>query len=321
MAAQPIYCFIDFTLSRPRRPLRAWPAVSASNSNNKGKDMILESIPEAWGPKLELGDAAIATTKTGPNTIRFTAPAHYFLVLFTPQPHRQIALNSDRATLGLAPTGSVEVIPRQHELLARWAVAKENLLMGLSDERLRRLAGMELGDDQVRWQPPKLGSVDRRALCIARHIRDEIENDDPGKTESLNAWITLLGAHMLRTYSHLTQRSLHPHAAKLSPRAHQRIEEFIRAHLDQNINLESLATIANLSPSHFSRAFRQVFGLPPHQYIIKLRLERARQLSLWSTLPFGEIARLTGFSNNSHMTMTMRRAWGITPSEIRRKES
>lgn len=280
--------------------------------------MLLGGIPDQWGQKIELTDAAVTVTRTGPDAIGFTAQAHYFLVLFTSQPYRWLALNSDCGSCALAPMGSVEVMPQHHEVRARWVVAKQTLLVGVSDTKLRRLSGLEFGDDEIKWHPPKLGVVDQRALTIAQEIRREIDSDHVAKAGCLDSWVTLFAVHMLRKYSSFSGRLAPAHLGGLAPRTRERIRDYIRSSLDKPISLEDLAGISGLSPSHLSRAFRQTFKLPPHQYIISLRLEKARLLAIQSKLPFVEVARLTGFSTNSHMTAAMRRAWGQTPSDIRR---
>ena len=58
--------------------------------------MMLNSVPQEWGPKIEHEGIAVARTHTGPNAIEFTAPANMALVMFTPQPRREVGLNSDR---------------------------------------------------------------------------------------------------------------------------------------------------------------------------------------------------------------------------------
>lgn len=281
--------------------------------------MLLDDIPEQWGPKMNLVDAAVTPSSTGPDTIRFTARGHYLLILMTPQPQRQVALGSDRFAQGFAPNGSVEIVPNNTDLFARWAASKETMLIGFTDERIRRLAGVEFGDDQVIWRPPKLGIMDRRALTMASQLRKEIHGNGIAKQDCVDAWVTMLGTHMLRSYSNHASRPCSSHRGGLSPRTRRRIDDYIRSHVGERMPLELLAAVAGLSPSHFSHAFRQTFGLPPHQYIIQLRLELARRLSSQSTLPFSEIARMAGFSSNSHMTLAMRRAGHTPPSELRRR--
>ena len=101
---------------------------------------LLRSVPDEWGPKFETSSGAVTRTLTGPNSIRFNAPSHMALVMLTPQPGREVSLNSDRRSRFLAPVGAVEIIPSNAEVFARWKSAKENLLLALAPEQLSRLA-------------------------------------------------------------------------------------------------------------------------------------------------------------------------------------
>ncbi|NON33435.1 helix-turn-helix transcriptional regulator, partial [Klebsiella pneumoniae] len=65
------------------------------------------------------------------------------------------------------------------------------------------------------------------------------------------------------------------------------------------------------------RMFRTSFGLPPHQYLLARRLNRARQLLRLGEIPLGEIALMCGFASASHFSNRFRQALGATPGEYR----
>src|SRR5690606_21132125 len=151
---------------------------------------VLSSIPEAWGPKFQHGGGAVTRTHTGPNEIAFTAPAHMMIVMFNPQPGREIALNSDRRAVGMAPVGSLEIVPDRSELFARWRKEKESLLIGVQPARLAALAGMEFDNETFEFHPPRLGHADRQAHMLACNMRYEIESRELAWRENLDALIT-----------------------------------------------------------------------------------------------------------------------------------
>ncbi|WP_049764635.1 MULTISPECIES: helix-turn-helix domain-containing protein [Chelativorans] len=92
--------------------------------------------------------------------------------------------------------------------------------------------------------------------------------------------------------------------------------EIVRSYLHDQIaanpSLEELAAIAGLSPFHFSRLFRQTFGLPPHAYQNHLRIERAKEL-LKGGNSAAAIAHDLGFSDQPHFIRHFRRQVGVTP--------
>jgi AraC family transcriptional regulator len=74
----------------------------------------------------------------------------------------------------------------------------------------------------------------------------------------------------------------------------------------------------HLSPYHFSRAFKQSFGLPPHRYHMSRRVEAAKNLLGGTATPVTEIALQLGFSEASSLSAGFRRLTGVSPSEYRR---
>jgi len=84
------------------------------------------------------------------------------------------------------------------------------------------------------------------------------------------------------------------------------------------IALASLAQLAQLSPYHFSRAFKQSFGMPPHQYVTSRRIERAKTLLAERELSVTEIGFDVGFSETSSFTAAFRKYTGETPTNYRR---
>jgi AraC family transcriptional regulator len=93
--------------------------------------------------------------------------------------------------------------------------------------------------------------------------------------------------------------------------------DFIRSHLDQPILLEQVAASVALSPFHFHREFKRSTGLTPHQYIVQLRMERAKALLSDSDMPLAEVAAQVGFADQSHFSSTFRRATSMTPRSYR----
>jgi transcriptional regulator GlxA family with amidase domain len=84
------------------------------------------------------------------------------------------------------------------------------------------------------------------------------------------------------------------------------------------LDIEALARHANVSPRHFSRSFRRVFGETPYQYLLTRRIERARHLLRTTDRAVIEISRDVGFASVGSFTTTFRRHAGVTPTGYRR---
>jgi AraC-like DNA-binding protein len=105
----------------------------------------------------------------------------------------------------------------------------------------------------------------------------------------------------------------------LAPARANRVCEYIDSHLQENIALDVLAGIAQLSVHHFARAFRQTLGIPPHNYIVQRRVEHAQQMLRNTDLPLSEIAMVAGFTDQSHLARHFRTITGVSPSLARHR--
>jgi AraC family transcriptional regulator len=95
------------------------------------------------------------------------------------------------------------------------------------------------------------------------------------------------------------------------------IVDYIHSHLDQDLSLAKLASIAKISLFHFARQFKQSIGAPPHQYVTQCRIEKAKQLLADRALSITEITQQVGFQSQSHFTNLFRQSVGLTPSAYR----
>jgi len=106
-------------------------------------------------------------------------------------------------------------------------------------------------------------------------------------------------------------------ASGLPNRILKRVLDKMRV-LDDEVSLQSLAQVSGYSRVHFLRMFRAATGRSPHNYLMNMRVERARELLSNSAFSLIEIALECGFSSHSHMTRVFRQFLGVTPSEYRR---
>jgi AraC-like DNA-binding protein len=105
-------------------------------------------------------------------------------------------------------------------------------------------------------------------------------------------------------------------APGLERQAVGRALDYLSEHYAENISLENLARIANLSPFHFNRVFSEQYGMPPHAFQTQLRVFRAKTLLRegWS---ISQVAFQTGFADQSHLTRHFKRLVAVTPGQFR----
>jgi transcriptional regulator GlxA family with amidase domain len=107
----------------------------------------------------------------------------------------------------------------------------------------------------------------------------------------------------------------------LSRRALNRACSFIAENLGERFTLDDLARQAGVGRFHFARLFRVSTGDSPMAYLLKSRIERAKQMLLQDDRPVCEIAAVLGFCDQSHLTRTFRRLTGLTPREFARRHA
>lgn len=121
-----------------------------------------------------------------------------------------------------------------------------------------------------------------------------------------------LAFHLFRHYNAGERLSI-ASVGGLTGRKLRLATDFINAHLADDLTLAGIATIVDLSPFHFSRAFKRTTGLTPQQYLMQRRIERAKDLLAKDDLPIVEISAQVGFKNQSHFTTFFRRYTSMTP--------
>ena len=97
----------------------------------------------------------------------------------------------------------------------------------------------------------------------------------------------------------------------------RRVTEYIQQNLDKDLTLAELAAVVYMSPYHFARLFKCSTGVPPHRFVVRQRIARARAFLATQELSIAQISRLVGFRTPSHFTTVFRRVTGITPKGYR----
>ncbi|MER3588991.1 MAG: AraC family transcriptional regulator, partial [Mastigocladus sp. ERB_26_1] len=92
---------------------------------------------------------------------------------------------------------------------------------------------------------------------------------------------------------------------------------YIQAHLSEDISLEAIATEVGMSRYYFCRLFKQSTGISPHQYVIKCRIDRAKELLLQGQNSIADVAFEVGFTSQSHFTKHFKHLIGMTPKAYR----
>jgi transcriptional regulator GlxA family with amidase domain len=148
-------------------------------------------------------------------------------------------------------------------------------------------------------------------VCTA--IRSALDDERSSAEESLRRATAMLEEIGTKHVPPAQQTS-----GGLAPWQLRKVTSYVEARLDRSIRNEELAALVRLNPSHFGRAFRNSFGEPPHEYVIRRRVELAQGLMLSTDAPLSEIALDCGLADQSHLTRLFRRIVGESPRAWRR---
>lgn len=177
----------------------------------------------------------------------------------------------------------------------------------------------ELGFKQSRMGEivPCLGDHDLLIERLAISIQDAMQDRDASSPVYADYLARAMAAHLLHRHSASANMRLALPQGSFSKLQLQRATDFMEAHLTKPLTLAELASVSGLSSSHFARRFKIATGMPPHQYLIRLRVERAKRL-LCGREPIINVALACGFTHQEHMTRIFRRVVGVTPAMFRR---
>ncbi|MBP5078267.1 AraC family transcriptional regulator [Pseudomonas chlororaphis] len=116
---------------------------------------------------------------------------------------------------------------------------------------------------------------------------------------------------------HLHWRQRYHQDPRLPLVAHK-ARDYLHAHAQQDISLDELGAVCGVDRFRLTRAFKAAYGLPPHAYLVQLRLAKARRLLARGAQP-AEVAMALGFADQSHMGRWFVRAYGLTPAAYRKR--
>ena len=189
----------------------------------------------------------------------------------------------------------------------RWTATRRirlDLDAALPECELGALQGFR-GQTEIEFRDPELSAVLR--AMVLEIVRGCVN----GRlyAESLSLGVAL---RLQQRKSHGRERG------KLSAQQLRKVQDLIRSSLWKDLCLAALAKESGFSPAQFVRLFKNTVGCTPYQFLLQVRLERARELVQGSDQSLTAIAAQTGFASQSHMTSAFARAFAIRPGEMRR---
>src|SRR5215469_674897 len=211
--------------------------------------------------------------------------------------------------------GSIIVVSRGTEDSVSFPKAVRRILLNLEPNVLQQaFPDSDTGRDAELI--PQWGVQDPQVEHILRALEADLEAGLPGGKLFGESLLCALAVHLQCSYAVTPPRVVKPENGL--PRARlNRVIEYIEANLDREIALSALANTAGMSPHYFSELFKQSLHVSPYQYVLRRRIEYARQLLSQPSVTVFEAAVRSGFSDQSQFTKVFRRIVGVTPTGYR----
>lgn len=285
-------------------------------SSQDGPDGFHLCVPPHIGVCVATASGAASHFRSSTGSFKLSAEGHFAAVLLAASRDIAIAVDNDNMATLRAPCGTIVVAPVGCECQLRWSEPCEGVIVSLGNEIMHEIAGSEADLGSWSLVPGLYREPDAVALSLAKLLRDELMREAGANSLSLDALLKVLGLHILRRYSRSSRRE---HVrGRLDPRAAREVHAFLQENFARKLSVSALAALAGLSTGRFIQLFKTTFGQSPHQYVLGMRLDYAENLLSDPVMAVAEVAYLSGFSNQSHLTSAMRKHRQRTPAEVQR---
>ncbi|MGK9264943.1 AraC family transcriptional regulator [Sinorhizobium meliloti] len=252
----------------------------------------------------------------------FSAVADELLVWHRNGPANIKGHSGHRGFSQLVPPDGIHLIPGN----ADFSIELGNELDTLH-VYLRRWVIEEVGRDLVSGDPatiqlrPCVTSNDRLLVNMLSAVAEALEDEASTSRLFIDHIARAIACQLVLNYSERAPSKNTPKNEGRAPNARMiRVAiEYMHENIDNSIGLDEIARTTNCSVSHFAREFRSHTGVPPHRYLIQMRVKKACRLLESSNLPIAEIAYECGFTHQEHMTRHFKQIFDTTPAAYRRR--
>ena len=250
----------------------------------------------------------------------FQSSRDHLIVLHRDGPVQVESLTDRKIGRRVVPAGGIHIISPGVDFGIHLTAPIETVHVYVRRSVIEEVALEMVDGDPARLEIPSSIVEDDKALhALIDASAFAVEDESLGSSMFADYMSRTIAAQLIRTYSKARLKgggrmSIYP---SLSPTMSEAVD-YMTANIDTAINLSDIAQAINRSPSHIARMFRTELGMPPHRYLINLRVEKARRLLEKTSMSIAEIAYECGFAHQEHLTRLFRRQTGTTPAAYRR---
>jgi AraC family transcriptional regulator len=188
-----------------------------------------------------------------------------------------------------------------------------HLQLGISDAALMASSDGAYGEIELR---PSRKFAERRLSAMVAAVHAEMAAGFPSGRLFLDSVeqamaVALVNGHAVR------HRPVQLYRGGLGSARLRRIKELVHAKMEDDLSLDEMAQTVGLSTAHFARMFRKSTGETPHQFVLRLRLDRAKAMLRAPDARVLDVALACGFKTQQHFAQVFRDVCGVSPTEYR----
>jgi len=228
--------------------------------------------------------------------------------------HGAIEVGARRSTMRRVTfqSGDIGFFPRHSE---RWVGTgnQERLLLSISDPALMVASDGMIGAAELGH---RCKIVDLRLAALVKAVNAERIAGFPSGRLFLDSIEQAIAAARVDPHAG-RNRAVHQLRGGLGPARLRTITELVHDKMEDELSLLEMAQAVDLSPTHFSRMFRKSTGETPHQFVLRNKVERAKELLRATEARILDVAVACGFKTQQHFARVFRHVCGASPREYR----
>jgi AraC family transcriptional regulator len=229
--------------------------------------------------------------------------------------HLEIGMDENHQDVIWQP-GDIFIVPAYVNHNLAWGHDAEFMMLCIEPELFTQSLN-ELVDSQPVDLIPHFVKSDPLICQLGLALKADLEASLSASRLYTDAISTALLMHLFQYYS--ARKNISEYTAKLSKMQLEQVVNYIYEYLDRDISLAELAAIVQMGARHFSRCFKQSTGLSPYQYLIKCRVDKAKELLQRKDSSIAATAQSVGFANQSHLCRHFKRWLGVSPSAVQKR--
>jgi AraC family transcriptional regulator len=237
----------------------------------------------------------------------------YMIVAYGGAPtsmHRAVGQASEEAIVG---RGRISLLTRAERSTWTWRdpIAVRHIYLS-HNEIVSAATRVFDRDPQSIEIADRVSAEDPLILNCFNALEAELKCGGLGQRLMIDALNSQISVHLLRNYAKV--RLPDDTGAALTKTQKRLVIELIESRLAEDISLDEMANAVGMSPFHFSRRFKAVFGISPYAYVIRERVAKAQEMLRHRKVAKKVVALECGFSDQSHFCNTFRKIVGVSPT-------